>query len=148
MSAAPISGGIGKCEVDFDVRMTVTRIHEDPRVTKPYSEAQWAEIEELGREIDRKLDTADVRLTMGGEPTFVSIDDMDGDEWNSAAVGPQKRRMSETLIKRLQQRFAKGGFLHYGQGKWYPGESLPRWALGCYWRNDGGSHLEQSGSDR
>ena len=137
MSAAPISGGIGKCEVDFDVRMTVTRIHEDPRVTKPYSEAQWAEIEELGREIDRKLDTADVRLTMGGEPTFVSIDDMDGDEWNSAAVGPQKRRMSETLIKRLQQRFAKGGFLHYGQGKWYPGESLPRWALGCYWRNDG-----------
>ena len=34
----------------------------------------------------------DVRLTMGGEPTFVSIDDMEGAEWNTAALGPAKRR--------------------------------------------------------
>jgi len=137
MAAAPISGSLGECEVDFDFNMTVTRIHEDPRVTKPYTDAQWDSIQKLGDVIDQRLADSDVRLTMGGEPTFVSIDDMDGDEWNSAAVGPQKRRMSETLIKRLRDRFAPGGFLHYGQGKWYPGESLPRWALGCYWRKDG-----------
>ena len=91
----------------------------------------------MGRAIDQRLRDDDVRLTMGGEPTFVSIDDMEGAEWNSAAVGPHKRRLSETLVKRLRERIAPGGLLHYGQGKWYPGESLPRWALACYWRRDG-----------
>lgn len=136
-TAAPISGSLDECEVAFDFKMNVTRIHEDPRVTKPYTHEQWAAIDELGRKIDDRLCDEDVRLTMGGEPTFVSIDDMDGPEWNSAAVGPNKRRLSETLIKRLRERFAPGGLLHYGQGKWYPGESLPRWALGLYWRRDG-----------
>lgn len=137
ISAAPITGSLDECEVDFDVQMTVTRIREDPRVTKPYTDSQWSDIDALGLTIDERLQKNDVRLTMGGEPTFVSIDDMDGEEWNSAAVGPDKRRLSEQLLKRLQQRFGRGGFLHYGQGKWYPGESLPRWALGCYWRRDG-----------
>ena len=136
-TAAPISGTLDECEVAFEFDMTVTRIHEDPRVTKPYTDVQWAAIDKLGRQIDQRLSDADVRLTMGGEPTFVSIDDMEGDEWNSAAVGPDKRRLSELLIKRLRARFGSGAFLHYGQGKWYPGESLPRWALGCYWRKDG-----------
>ncbi|MFY9255782.1 MAG: transglutaminase family protein, partial [Fuerstiella sp.] len=136
-SAAPISGALDKCEVEFEFSMTVTRVHEDPRVTKPYTESQWAAIDKLGQEIDKRLADGDVRLTMGGEPTFVSIDDMEGEEWNSAAVGPNKRRLSEILIKKLRSRFATGAFLHYGQGKWYPGESLPRWALGCYWRKDG-----------
>ena len=65
--------------------MAVTRIHEDPRVTKPYTEAQWQEIVTLGQRIDAELVAGDVRLTVGGEPTFVSIDDMQGDEWNTAA---------------------------------------------------------------
>src|SRR6266498_5287476 len=74
---------------------------------------------------------------MGGEPTFVSIDDFDGAEWNFTAVSPAKRLLSDKLLKRLRGKFASGSLVHYGQGKWYPGESLPRWAFGCYWRKDG-----------
>lgn len=136
-SAAPISGGVDKCEVEFGFDMKVTRIVEDPRVTKPYTDGEWASIDHLGRQIDERLEAGDVRLTMGGEPTFVSIDDMEGEEWNSSAVGPTKRRLSGELLQRMRKKFAPGGLLHYGQGKWYPGESLPRWALSCYWRKDG-----------
>ncbi len=136
-SAAPISGALDKCEVDFSHHMSVRRIREAPRSTRPYPEEVWQAIVDLGERVDRALEKADVRLTMGGEPTFVSIDDMDGEQWNTAALGEDKRRLAETLIKQLRQHWAPGGLLHYGQGKWYPGEPLPRWALGCYWRSDG-----------
>ena len=134
--AAPISGAVESSEVLFDFDMSVTRIKEPPRVTKPYTEAQWAEIEKLGDAVDQVLRNNDVRLTMGGEPTFVSIDDRSGAEWHTAAAGPTKRALADTLIRRLRDRFAPGGLLHYGQGKWYPGESLPRWAFSLYWRTD------------
>ncbi|MEM7476965.1 MAG: transglutaminase family protein, partial [Planctomycetota bacterium] len=134
--AAPITGATETCEVDFNFQMSVRRVHEDPRVTKPYSEGQWQEILAVGDEIDRQLKQQDVRLTMGGEPTFVSIDDMDDPQWTTEAVGPEKRVMSNVLLKRLQAKFGEGSLLHYGQGKWYPGESLPRWALTCLWRKD------------
>jgi uncharacterized protein (DUF2126 family) len=62
---------------------------------------------------------------------------MDGAEWNVTALGEKKRRLAGALLKRLRKQFAPGALLHYGQGKWYPGESLPRWALGCWWRRDG-----------
>jgi uncharacterized protein (DUF2126 family) len=62
---------------------------------------------------------------MGGEPTFVSIDDFEGAEWNTAADGPETKIYD--LALRLKQRFAHGGFIHFGQGKWYPGELFPRW---------------------
>ena len=88
----------------------------------PYTDAQWDAINVLGRKIDERLRAGDVRLTMGGEPTFISIDDMDGPEWNTAAVGPTKRKLADQLIKRLWKHYGKGGFIHYGQGKWYPGE--------------------------
>ncbi len=136
-SAAPVSGIVSECQVEFHHEMTITRIHEDPRVTKPYTEEEWTQIQVLGEQVDRTLLANDVRLTMGGEPTFVSIDDVDGDEWNTAAMGPNKRRLAGDLMARLRNRFAPGGLLHFGQGKWYPGESLPRWAFTCYWRTDG-----------
>src|SRR5438093_101679 len=136
-NAAPVIGYTDVCNVEFDFSMQVTRVHEDPRVTKPYSDAQWSAIDALGEAVDADLAAHDVRLTQGGEPTFVSIDDMDGAEWNYTALGPKKRELAEALLKRLKARFAPGGFLHYGQGKWYPGEPLPRWALGVYWRSDG-----------
>ncbi len=135
--AAPVTGAVDECEVEFGHEMTVRRIYESPRVTKPYSEEQWRAIEACGHGVDRELSAGDVRLTMGGEPTFVSIDDMDGAEWNLAALGPRKRGLAGLLIRRLKQQFAPGGLLHFGQGKWYPGESLPRWSLGCWWRRDG-----------
>ena len=136
-SAAPVTGSTDRCEVAFHFHNTVTRIHEDPRVTRPYSEHQWAAMQALGRQVDADLLAGDVRLTQGGEPTFVSVDDMDGAEWTVAADGPHKRERARDLMRRLWQHFAPGGVLHFGQGKWYPGEALPRWALGCFWRKDG-----------
>ncbi len=136
-SAAPVIGATEVCETQFEFAMQVTRIHEDPRVTKPYTEAQWQAMLDLGHLVDGEMQAGDMRLTMGGEPTFVSIDDMDGAEWNFTALSPRKRELAGDLLLRLQQRFAPGALLHYGQGKWYPGEPLPRWALGCYWRSDG-----------
>jgi uncharacterized protein (DUF2126 family)/transglutaminase-like putative cysteine protease len=136
-SAAPVNGLTEVCETQFDFAMSVTRIHEDARVTLPYSESQWQAVLKLGEQVDAELKAHDVRLTMGGEPTFVSIDDMDGPEWNYTALSEKKRELAGELLVRLQGHFAPGALLHFGQGKWYPGEPLPRWALGCYWRTDG-----------
>ncbi len=136
-SAAPVAGLVSASQAVFHHEMSVTRIHEDPRVTRPYTDEQWDTILTLGDRVDVDLVSGDVRLTVGGEPTFVSIDDMDGEEWNTAAMGPTKRRLASTLITRMRDLVAAGGLLHFGQGKWYPGESLPRWAFTCYWREDG-----------
>jgi uncharacterized protein (DUF2126 family)/transglutaminase-like putative cysteine protease len=136
-AAAPISGAVDECETTFEHTMSVRRVWEAPRVTKPYSDAQWASIHALGQAVDADLEKFDVRLTMGGEPTFVSVDDPDGAEWNTAALGPKKRALAAKLFHRLKERYAPAGLAHFGQGKWYPGEQLPRWSLNCYWRKDG-----------
>ena len=136
-SAAPISGAMDECEVEFDHQMSVTRIFESPRVTKPYTEDQWADVLALGASVDEQLEAGDVRLTMGGEPTFVAVQDRDGAEWNTDALGPTKRMFAQDLVQRLRDHYGLGGFLHFGQGKWYPGEQLPRWALSICWRADG-----------
>ncbi|MGH6648830.1 DUF2126 domain-containing protein [Aquabacterium sp.] len=136
-TAAPVSGAVDECEVTFSHEMGVTRIYESPRVTKPYSAEQWQAIDALGSQVDEQLHASDVRLTMGGEPTFVSVDDREGEEWNTTAMGPTKRGLATTLVHKLRERYGQGGFLHFGQGKWYPGEQLPRWALSIFWRTDG-----------
>ncbi|MDE2298774.1 MAG: transglutaminase family protein, partial [Burkholderiales bacterium] len=135
-SAAPVSGAIDDCETTFAHSMSVTRVWEAPRVTLPYTEAQWSAIDRLGHQVDADLRRHDVRLTQGGEPTFVSVDDREGAEWNTEAMGPTKRILSADLMDKLRARYGEGGLLHYGQGKWYPGEQLPRWSLNLFWRKD------------
>jgi uncharacterized protein (DUF2126 family)/transglutaminase-like putative cysteine protease len=136
-SAAPISGGLEACEAEFTHAMQVSRVAETPRVTRPYTEAQWAAIDRLGHAVDADLASLDVRLTQGGEPTFVSIDDRDAPEWNTEALGEAKRARADQLMERLRSAHAPQGLLHHGQGKWYPGEQLPRWSLNLFWRRDG-----------
>ncbi len=136
-AAAPVSGMMEKAEVSFDFHMAVTRVRESPRVTKPYSEAQWQAIELAGRQVDRALAAQDMRLTMGGEPTFVAASDRDAPEWNTEALGPTKRAYAGRLIRRLMPLWSPGAALHTGMGKHYPGEQLPRWALSAHWRADG-----------
>ena len=136
-SAAAITGAHDFAEVSFSFDMHVKRIDEPPRVTRPLSPEQWAEIDRAGEAVEAKLKAQDMRLTMGGEPTFVSAIDRDGAEWTTEAVGPTKRAYADNLVRRLRERFAPHGVLHHGQGKWYPGEPLPRWAYSLIWRGDG-----------
>lgn len=136
-SAAPVFGLSDICETTFEFENSVTRIFESPRVTKPYTDNQWNAIKKLGFKVESQLQKNDVRLTMGGEPTFVSIDDMESPEWNTAADGEHKRVLAADLSKRLLKEFGYGGFMHHAQGKWYPGEPLPRWSIELCWRKDG-----------
>src|SRR3954452_19755712 len=136
-AAAPITGGVEAAKVDFSFEMKIERVDEKPRVTFPFSDEAWNTLDALGGRVDADLMKQDVRLTMGGEPTFVSIDDYETAEWNTAALGPTKQILADKLINRLSAKFAPGGLIHHGQGKWYPGEPLPRWAFSLFWRADG-----------
>ncbi|MCV7029126.1 transglutaminase family protein [Mycobacterium sherrisii] len=136
-SAAPITGSTEVCTTALEFSNTVTRIHEDPRVTLPYTDAAWETICAVGRSVDERLAAADVRLTVGGEPTFVSVDDQVSKEWTTQADGPHKRQRASELAARLKSVWTPQGLVHRGQGRWYPGEPLPRWQIALYWRTDG-----------
>ena len=134
--AAPIEGTIEPANVDFRYSMAIRRLNDPPRPSKPFTEEAWLQVEQVAHRVDAELEAQDVRLTMGGEPTFVGIDEPESPQWNIDALGPMKRTRGLALIRCLCEKVAPGALLHYGQGKWYPGEPLPRWALSCSWRID------------
>ncbi len=136
-SAAPLTGFTEPCQVTFSYENNIERIYERPRVTKPYSDAQWTQINHLGLHLDSIIKREDLRLTMGGEPTFVSTLDRDSPEWNDQADGASKKELAMHLALRLRDDLAPEGLMHFGQGKWYPGEPLPRWQYALLWRKDG-----------
>ncbi len=138
VSAAPITGGIEECETTFEHLMSVQRVVESPRVTKPYSDEQW----------QRRRQVRPAHRATAARPTTCasrSAASRRSSRWTTPTrpsgtrprPGPTKRRFAADLIQKLRTRFAPGGLLHYGQGKWYPGEQLPRWAFSLYWRRDG-----------
>lgn len=140
--AAPISGAIEECESSMEHVMTVERIREDPRITKPYTNHQWHEIDKLGKTIDKSLEEQDVRLTMGGEPTFVYEKNRDGAEWNFETNSLKKESLAQEFLERVGEKLGAGGVFISEQGKWCPGELLPRWSKNYYWRTDGEKILE------
>ena len=135
--AAPIGGTVEPARVEFSHAMSVKRLNEAPSLTKPYSDEEWQKIRAVAHAIDRDVEQQDIRLTMGGEPTYVGIDEPETMQWNIEALGPLKRTRGLSLIRCLRERTAPGALLHFGQGKWYPGEALPRWAFHCISRLDG-----------
>ncbi|MBX3178713.1 MAG: transglutaminase family protein [Candidatus Hydrogenedentes bacterium] len=137
VSAAPITGSTDKTETHFTFDMSVRRVYESPRVTRPFSSEQWAAIDLLGETVDQTMARLGVGLTMGGEPTFVSMEDRDGPAWHTEALGEGKYNLAFKLFERLSKHFASAPLHHLGQGKWYPGEPLPRWSMDCYWAKDG-----------
>ena len=143
-NAAPISGTVEPARVDLSYTMTVSRLNDAASLSHPYTQEQWSRLQDVAHQVDADLVEQDVRLTMGGEPTFVGIDEPDSPQWNGDPLGPLKLTRAVTLIRRLRDKIAPGALLHFGQGKWYPGEPLPRWALNCYWRADGVSVWENT----
>jgi len=135
--AAPIGGTMEPAGVEFSHSISVRRLNDPPRPSMPFTDAEWLRVRQVAQGVDAELKAEDVRLTMGGEPTYVGIDEPESPQWNIDALGSMKRARGLALIQGLRDRMAPGALLHYGQGKWYPGEPLPRWALSCYWRADG-----------
>lgn len=138
-TAAAISGATSKCKAELDFSNTVVRVHEDPRTTLPYTPEQWEAILGTAKVLDERMHAQDIRLTVGGEPTFVAIENQDAPEWNTTADGPHKRLLASALAERLRTIYAPDGLVQRSQGKWYPGEPLPRWQVGLFWRTDGES---------
>lgn len=83
---------------------------------------------QVAEAVESRLRDRGIRLTLGGEPTFVPLHP-DGPEWSVSADGPTKLPLARCLAADLQQRIWPGSTLIYCPGKRYDGEVNPRWAL-------------------
>lgn len=135
--AAPIDGTAELAAIGFDFEMNISRLGHEFRPRVPYDDATWEAMKEAGAAADRLLESSGLALTMGGEPTFTSRKHAREPEWNGEALGPTKRIAGRQLAVKLLAALGSGGLMVERQGKHYPGESLPRWALELMWRKDG-----------
>ncbi|TVR47401.1 MAG: transglutaminase [Puniceicoccaceae bacterium] len=90
----------------------------------------------LAGKVEAWLDRREISLTMGGEPTFVPLQP-EGEEWSTAAMGPEKLGYARRFGARLIEAVYPGALAMQVFGKWYPAEALPRWNLLILWQKDG-----------
>ena len=90
----------------------------------------------LSAQIETTLASHKVRLTLGGEPTYVPVDPA-GHEWSITALGPTKLRYAYALSDALIAQALPHAVAIYSPGKIYPGELNPRWTINLVFRRDG-----------
>ncbi|MBM3202786.1 transglutaminase family protein [Candidatus Woesearchaeota archaeon] len=103
----------------------------------PYTEAQWADLNATGEQVNAVLAARDIRLASSQTLSFVSPAHRYAPEWSTQALGPHKRQVAEELLHRLQRLWAPGAVIQETQGEWFGGETLPRWQLQVCFRSDG-----------
>ncbi|MGZ3422858.1 MAG: transglutaminase family protein [Polyangiales bacterium] len=136
--ASPIEGTSDVAAHEITFEMSVARLGHEARPTAPYEPSVWAALVDAGDRVDRKLESIGVRLTMGGEPTFNARENTEEKEWKTDALGDDKWAKGVRLVEELRRRLAPHAAVLVKQGKHYPGESLPRWAMEVCGRRDGG----------
>ena len=90
----------------------------------------------LADTIEERLRSHGIKLTLGGEPTYVP-EKPEGAEWMVAAVGPTKLRYAYELADKLIAEFMPGAVTIFSPGKRYPGEVNPRWVVNLLANRDG-----------
>ncbi len=142
--ASPLEGASDTPALDVSFSMVVGRLGHEIRPTTPYTPEIWDDLLEAGDHVDALLLERGVKLTMGGEPTFNAREGVELPEWNGEALGENKWQLGQKLVVELKKRLAPGALVLHRSGKWYPGESLPRWALEIIGRR-GGAPLWSAG---
>ena len=145
---APITGTSDVPAQDVRFELKVGRLGHEARPTVPYPEETWQELLGAADRADAALTAAGLSLTLGGEPTFNSRLYPEAPEWRGEALGPTKWEQGVRLADELRDRMAPGGVVLRREGKWYPGESLPRWALDVVGRRGGAPFASGGGSRR
>jgi len=135
--ATPVEGTSDVPAERVTFEMKVARLGHEPRPTAPFTEETWTELLAAGDRADTALANQGLVLTLGGEPTFTSREHPAAPEWNGEALGPTKLPQGARLVNELRRRLCPGAALMHRQGKLYPGEPLPRWALDLVARRDG-----------
>ena len=93
-------------------------------------------IHQIADAVAKRLEKNGLKLTIGGEPSYVPLVP-DGAEWNVTAIGPDKLRYAYALAAELATHTQPGALVVWSPGKSYPGEVNPRWALHIVWNCDG-----------